>query len=462
MVMNSMESYGLQFQIKVISTLINDKEFLNNVSDILNSEYFPSQAHKWIVNEILKYFNKYHTTPTLEVLKIEIQKIDNDVLQVAVKEQLKKSFTIELEDNEYVKEEFTNFCKNQKLKKALLESVDLLQGGEFDNIRNIIDDALKAGQDKNIGLEYELDVADRYKKDYRNVIPTPWEEINYLLQGGLGNGDLGIIFGGPGGGKSWTLVQLGIMAAQLGYTVLHYSLELGEGYVGRRYDACLTKISVNDVENHQDIIAKELDGLKGKIIIKEYPIKGASLNTLRAHVQKCESLGHKPDVIIIDYLDLLSGTGSKYSDEKSELDDVYARAKGWAKELNIPIWSASQVNRAGAKDNVIEGDKAAGSYNKLMIADFLISLSRQKEDKIQGTGRFHIMKNRYGGDGMSYFLHVNTEYGDFNIIEEYDEDNEAHNRKPTPKEEEDKRNLGIDKFDKEKIREKFFSLQRDV
>lgn len=462
MTLAKIESYGINFQIKVISLLLNDKEFLNNVSDILESEHFPSQAHKWIISEVLKYFNKFHTTPTLDFLKIELKKISNEVLQVSVTEQLKQAYTLEPEDAEYVREEFTNFLKNQKLKNALLESVNLLKDGEFENIRNMIDDALKAGQDKNIGLEYDLDVTERYKENYRKTIETPWPEINALLQGGLGGGDLGIVFGNPGGGKSWTLVQLGVLAAKLGFTVVHYSLELGDGYVGRRYDACLTGISVNDVENHQDIIINKVNDLAGKIIIKEYPIKGASLNTLRAHIQKCESLGHKPDLVIIDYLDLLTGSGNKYSDEKAELDDVYARAKGWAKEMNIPVWSASQVNRSGAKDDIIEGDKAAGSYNKLMIADFLMSISRKKEDKINGTARFHIMKNRYGSDGLSYFIHANTEMGHFEIIDEYDEENEEHNRKPSQKEVEDQKNLGIDKYDKDKLRDMFFQLKKEI
>jgi replicative DNA helicase len=89
-------------------------------------------------------------------------------------------------------------------------------------------------------------------------------------------------------------------------------------------------------------------------------------------------------------------------DRKEEIDDIYTSTKGLARELNLPIWSVSQVNRAGAKDDVIEGDKAAGSYDKMMITDLSISLSRKKEDKVNGTGRLHIMKNRYGMDGLDF------------------------------------------------------------
>jgi len=65
----------------------------------------------------------------------------------------------------------------------------------------------------------------------------------------------------------------------------------------------------------------------------------------------------------------------------------------------------------GARDSIIEGDKAAGSYDKMMVADVCLSLSRMKEDKVLGTGRIHVMKNRYGQDGMTYNIKMDTNNG---------------------------------------------------
>jgi hypothetical protein len=125
-------------------------------------------------------------------------------------------------------------------------------------------------------------------------------------------------------------------------------------------------------------------------------------------------LGHAPDLVIIDYVDLLKSK-TKSVDPKDAIDDVYTAIKGMARELKVPIWTVSQVNRMGAKDDVIEGDKAAGSYNKMMIADFALSLSRKRQDKVNGTGRIHVMKNRYGADGMTYAAKVNTNCGRIEI-----------------------------------------------
>ena len=455
MTLNSINQYGHEFQIKVLSSLLTHKEFLVNIHDIISDEYFENPAQKWAIKEVLRYYDKYHTTPSLDILKVELLKVDNEVLQLSIKEQLKLAYVTSDDDLEYVQEEFTNFCKNQQLKKALMSSVDLLKAGDFDGIRFIVDSALKAGQDKNIGHEYVKDIEERYRENSRETVPTPWDKINGLLQGGLGNGDFGLIFGNPGGGKSWSLVALGGHAVRLGYNVLHYTLELGEEYVGKRYDAFFTKIPVNKVDSHRDKVEDIIPQLPGKLIIKEYPTGRASVSTIESHIAKSTSMGVKPDLVIIDYVDLLSSRKTN-RERKDEIDDIYTSTKGLARQLDIPIWSVSQVNRAGANDNVIQGDKAAGSYDKIMITDFCMSLSRKKEDKVNNTGRFHLMKNRYGMDGITFGIEADTSTGHFIIKDEYVEGEESENYAPSTKS--NKFDTDVDTFDKQLLRKKFFEL----
>jgi len=454
MTLSTLSSYGIHFQTKVISSLLTHKEFLVNIHDIISEEYFDNSAHKWVISEILKYYDKYHTTPSMEVLKVQVKKIDNEVLQLSIKEQLKEAYKASDDDLAYVEEEFSNFCKNQQLKKALLTSVDLLNAGDYDSIRHLVDNALKAGGDKNLGLEYSKDVESRYREENRNPIATPWVLFNDLLQGGLGEGDFGLIFGNPGGGKSWTLIALGAHAVSLGFNVVHYTLELGESYVGRRYDACLTGIPVNNIMNFKDQVEKEILELPGNLVIKEYSPGKASISTIESHIQKCIDLDFKPDLIIIDYVDLLRSKRNN-RERKDEIDDIYLSTKGLARELKLPIWSVSQVNRAGAKDDVIEGDKAAGSYDKVMITDVAISLSRKKEDKVAGTGRFHIMKNRYGIDGMTFGAKIDTSTGHFEVFDDYDE--EAGNYTPSKPVNEFS---NVNSLERDVLQKKFFELSK--
>ena len=398
-----------------------------------------------------KLYEEYHTTPTMEVLKVEMKKVENEVLQLSIKEQLREAYQASSSDLEYIENEFSSFCKNQQLKKALLNSVDLLNSGDFEAIRGLIDNALKAGAEKNIGHEYIKDTEARYREEARTTVPTPWDKFNNLMQGGLGNGDFGLIFGNPGGGKSWTLVALGGFAVKLGYNVLHYTLELGEDYVGRRYDAFFTGKSVDTLFKSKDKIEEVVKELPGQLIIKEYAPGQATVNTLRAHIQKCNDLEFKPDLIIIDYVDLLSSK-KRTQDRKGEIDDIYVSTKGLAKELQLPIWSVSQVNRAGAKDDVIEGDKAAGSYDKIMITDVAISLSRKKEDKVNGTGRFHFMKNRYGMDGMTFSVVADTSTGHFEVTDHHFDDSDS----PAPVQQIEGTNMNT--LDRDLLANQFFQL----
>tara|TARA_B110000902_G_scaffold30872_1_gene33153 strand:- start:388 stop:1770 length:1383 start_codon:yes stop_codon:yes gene_type:complete len=460
MTLTSLNQYGHDFQIKVISSLLTHKGFLINIHDIISEEYFENQAHRWTIKEILSYYDKYHTTPSLEVLKVELQKVENEVLQIAIKEQLKDAYVASDDDLKYIQEEFTGFCKNQQLKKALMTSVDLLKGGDFDGIRFIIDSAIKAGNDKNVGHEYSKGIEERYKPNSRVTVPTPWDEFNTMLQGGLGNGDFGLIFGNPGGGKSWSLVALGGHAIKLGYNVLHYTLELGEDYVARRYDAFFTKIDVSQIYKHKDVVKKVVPQLEGKLIVKEFPTGKATISTIESHINKCTDLGTKPDLIIIDYVDLLSSK-RKNRERKDEIDDIYQSTKGLARELDLPIWSVSQVNRAGAKDDIIEGDKAAGSYDKMMIADFAASLSRKKEDKVKNTGRFHIMKNRYGQDGHTYSVLADTSIGHF-TVQKYQPESEEDDKTMVTSHRSNEYDVDVDKFDKSKIWKRFQEQEKTI
>ena len=412
--MSKLTQYGHSFQTKAIGILITDRDFLQQIADIVSPDYFDNDAGKWIIRKTLKYYNEYKTVPTMEVFKVELERLNRELQNVAVKDLLKQAYKAsKATDLGFVKDTFLDFCKNQTLKGALMKSVDLLELGDYDDIRSLIDKALKAGTERDIGHEYITELEDRFRDEARSVIETPWPLINKLLCGGLGQGDLGLIAGGPGGGKSWALISLGAQAVKLGFTVIHYTLELSEKYVGRRYDACFTEIPVGDIMDNKDQVKDRLDRLRGGLYIREYPAGQATVNTIHAHLEKCIQQNIEPDLIIVDYADLLTSKSSK--EKRDKLDDIYTNLRGLASEMKLPIWTASQVNRSGAREEIIQGDRMAESYSKMMITDFAMSLSRSAEDNENGTGRCHIMKNRYGADGITYDSVMDTSIGKIEI-----------------------------------------------
>ena len=402
--------FGSSFQLKIISALLSDKIFFKTVYDIIKPEYFDSDSNEWILRTLSSHFDRYEKLPTLDVFKVELDKVDRDILKVSVVDNLKQIWnSLDSEDLDYVKSETIEFCKNQEVKNAILESVGLLQEGKIEQIKTKIDSAMKAGQDTNVGHDYKEDIVDRYESTVRDVVPTGWDVIDELVDGGFGKGELIIFAAPPGIGKSWALVNVGMSAVRAGKTVVHYTLELNEGYVGQRYDAVLTGIPVPNLKYNIDEVTRQVKNLKGELIVKYWPTKTASINSVRASLDKLKLQGKTPDIIIIDYADLIKGNSRRERHE--ELEEIMESLRGLGGEYECPIFTASQINRSGADDDIITGTKIAGSFSKLMTADFVVSLSRKIEDKLAGTGRWHVIKNRFGPDGMTLPSKANMSTG---------------------------------------------------
>jgi len=413
---DKLSEYGWTFQVKVLAAMFVDRTFLQQIADIIQSDYFESDANSWLLEILLEHFREYKTPPSKDVLKVKITEVENDVLKTAIIEQLKDVFRyIESDDLEFVKNEILKFCKNQEIKRAIMDSVGLLKLGSYDEIKSKMDSAMKAGADTDIGHEYKKDVVARYTESARNTISTGWDVIDDLMDGGLAPGELGVVMAPAGIGKSWMLINIGANAVRTGKTVIHYTLELNDNYVGQRYDSVVTGIAAQNLKNHTDEIEEKLDTLKGELIIKYYPTKSTGVMGIKAHIEKTIMLGNTPDLIVVDYGDLLKVNTKK--DKHEALEELYEEMRGMAGEYNVPVWTASQAGRSALEDDVIEADKIASSYGKVMVADFLMSLSRKVEDKLSGTGRGHVIKNRFGPDGITLPSKINTNNGQFNFFE---------------------------------------------
>ena len=409
--------FGPTFQGKVVSSLLSDNSFIAQISDIMDPDYFESDSNKFLIKTIMDYFIKYKNVPTLEVLKIKTDEIQNDVLKVAVVESLKESWrNIEATDLQFVKERTIDFCKNQTLKNAIIQSVDLLESKNYDSIKKIIDDALRAGSDRNLGHEYLISLEERLNQSARDTIKTGWDTIDEVMDGGLAGGELGVVVAPAGIGKSWTLQALGANCIRNGMKVAHYTLELNSEYVGLRYDTIFSGVPTGNLKFYQEDVQKKLSALEGYLLIKYYPTRTASVQTLAAHIKQMELQGNLPDLILVDYADILKPMGN-FTERRHQLGNIYEDLRGMAGEFDVPIWTASQANRSALEEDVIDASKVAEDYSKVMTADFVMSMSRKVEDKIANTGRFHVIKNRFGVDGITFPATINTNTGHIQIFD---------------------------------------------
>jgi KaiC/GvpD/RAD55 family RecA-like ATPase len=269
------------------------------------------------------------------------------------------------------------------------------------------------------------DVEKRLSDIARSCIKTGWELVDNLLDGGLAPGELGVIISSAGGGKSWCLARLGAEAMMQGKNVIHYTLELNENYVGRRYDACFTGFDFQAIPKQKEIVKKRVDDMKsqpgmGKLKVKYCPIKTVSAMSLKSHLERCQMIeGIKYDMMVVDYADILRST-RQYDAKRFELQLIYQELRAYASEINVPIWTASQSNKEGAGADVVDLNNMSEAYGKAMEADVVISLSRKSHEKSLGVGRLFIAKNRAGKDGMVYAMKINTARSTFSLLDTYE------------------------------------------
>lgn len=414
---SSLAIYGSSFQMKSISALISDPEYIAQVFDIIKADYYDSKSLQWILNKTINHYEQYKKPPTLEVFKVHLDRVDNDVLTSEIKKDLRSivQFT-ESHDLPFIKETTLTFCKNQEIKLAIIESANYLEAGNYDKIREVINRAMNVGVGQDLGINYIDNITSRYEEQARQPISTGWNELDILMKGGLSYGELGLVIAPSGAGKSWMLAKMGAAAVELGKKVLHITLELHEGYTAQRYDTIFTHTPAVILKENLNSLQAKIEKLPGELRIKWFPMKSLTTAGLESFINKLKLTGFDPDLVIIDYADIMRLPAKK--DRTEALGEMYEELRGLAGVFKIPIWTASQTRREGMNNDYIEGDNIAGAYAKIFTCDFVFSISRKASDKVSNTARTHIIKNRFGADGMTLPMKFEAERA---VIEIYAE-----------------------------------------
>ena len=410
--------YGKTFQEGLVQLIFEDRPFADQIMEVFNVNFFELEYLRIFVRRIINYREKYNKHPSvnaiISILRTELEK-EEEIVQKQVRDYFAKIHTKELPDTEYIKEASLDFCRKQNLKEAMMKSVNLLQTCSFDEISKVINDSLRLGSETDFGHDFLLDFEDRYKPKHRRPVTTGWKDIDVISGGGLGEKEMGVVIAPTGAGKSMVLVHLGVQALKEKKVVVHYTLELPDTVIGNRYDSCITGYPLSNLPSFKDDIYKQIQAIDGKLIVKEYPTKSASTNTIRAHLSRLVKRGIDPGVLIVDYADLLRPTVIR-KERRNELESIYEELRAIASEFKCALWTASQTNRSGLNAEVITMEQISEAFNKCFVADFIFSISRTIEDKKKNQGKLFIAKNRNGPDGIVYDIFMDTSNVNIKIL----------------------------------------------
>lgn len=415
--------YSESFQLKILALISRDKAAYISFQDIIKPKYFRKEIHIDMCRIIHDYYDQEMkrsrlkgtevNAPTLTVLWEEARKLYSSapkkiVLKTQYEDCVADIVEIDLSDAEYIKDNIVAFGRRSALEHAILESVEDIEKNveDFSGIEERIKLAIRVGEDiSDLGVNY-FTTAESRTKDYAagtdgvKRIPTGMSGLDRVLKGGLGVGELGVVIAPPNRGKSFALVNIGAGAVLEGYNVVHYTLEMPEKQVARRYDSKMTKKNFQYMKDNADKTLTALMNIhkfhKGDLIIKKYKTSECTVNTIRSHLTRLHAeTGFKPDLIIVDYGDLVQSRKS-YSDKRFELESVYLDLRDLGDEFQCPVWTASQANRGALDKKTITIADLAEAFNKANIADFMCALCQTVEEKEEGSLRWHIAKWRDG------------------------------------------------------------------
>jgi archaellum biogenesis ATPase FlaH len=411
--------YGKSFQESLAQLIFEDRPFCDQIEEVLDINFFELKYLRAFIERVFDYRKQYGIHPSINVftsiLRTELEHY-SPALQKQVRDYYVRCEARDVRDKEYIKDTSLDFCKKQKLKAALVQSVELIRNSSFDEVKQVIDEALKLGTDNNFGHDFIKDFEARYEIKARNPITTGWDKVDKILKKGLGSGELGVVIAPTGAGKSMALAHIGSAAIRDGKNIVHYTLELSEAVTGQRYDSCTTGVPLNQLFDRKDEVLENITDFKGSLVIKEYPTKTASPNTIKKHLEKLKKQNRKIDMIIVDYADLLR-SAKAYKEKRNELESIYEDLRAIAQEQQCPIWTASQTNRSGLNAEVVTMESISEAFNKCFVADFICSISRTIKDKNSNQARMFIAKNRNGPDGLIFSMHMDTSCVKLQVID---------------------------------------------
>lgn len=397
--------FGGNFQENLCQLMFEDRPFFDQVTEVLDVSFFEKKYLQVFAKALIDYRNKYNTHPNTEIM-ITVLRTELNHHDKATRDKVRTFFdkvhrSDGVQEAPFIKDKAIDFCRKQILKGAMLQSANLLKSSSFEEIEKVIKEALVLGTDNNFGHDFRKDLLKRFEHVTRDPISTGWAQMDEIVKGGLGKSELGVVVAPTGAGKSMVLVHLATQALLKGKTVVYYTLELKDTVVGQRFDCCIADVPLQEHKERKKEIINKVKDLEGTLIIKEYPTKSASVSTLKNHIEKLRKRGIEPDLILVDYADLLRpprATGEK----RHELEETYEGLRGLAQTYEIPCWTASQTNRGGLNAEVITMESISEAFNKCFVADFIFSLSRTVQDKQANKGRLFVAKNRNGPDGLVF------------------------------------------------------------
>lgn len=413
--------FDAAFQSRIAALCCRDTVFVQRIDGLIKPDYFENGIEAAWVSVALRYFAKYRKVPTEPAVyrrlieeDVKARIIDMPFAGLMARHWKAVLLGVDLTDRDFFADKVATFARHQAVSAAIIESVTLVERHDFEKVSAMLRKALDTGANTD-GDTYDYGemiaarTGERLDKAAGKLPPqgitTGYKTLDECLyHKGWGRRELALLLGGAKAGKTTALIDFGIQALKAHYNVLYVTLEVAAKIVAERMDANITETPVMDLDGHihsvRDKVQHFVTESKAKFIVKEFPTGSMRVSDLRRLIERYKSIGTKFDLVIVDYADLVAPerlTENSIENSKS----VYVNLRGLAMEQDIAILSATQTNRDGFKAAVAKAEHVADDFNKIRIADVVISINRTEEERAAGTARLYFAASRNQAGGFS-------------------------------------------------------------
>jgi KaiC/GvpD/RAD55 family RecA-like ATPase len=382
------QEYTEEVQELFLRFLVSDPELFVRVNNIVEPYMF-NKKFQDAVKFLKDHTTEYNSIPTIDQISattnVDLERVEN------------------ITDNhiEWFLDSLETFCRHKALEKAILDSTDDLEKGDYGAVETKIKDASQVGLVKDLGLDYFDNPKERLQwiKDQAGATPTGWKMFDQKLYGGLNRGEITIFAGGSGAGKSLFLQNLGVNWALAGLNVVYISLELSEQLISMRLDAMVSEYGTKEIMRNMDDVhlkVKMKSKSAGKFRVKQMS-NGVTTNDIRAFVREYEiNTDVKVDCLLVDYLDLMMPISARVSPGDLFIKDKYVseELRNLAVEKGILMVTASQLNRGAVEEIEFDHHHIAGGISKIQTADNVVGIFTSNAMRERGRYQIQFMKTR--------------------------------------------------------------------
>lgn len=407
-----------EYQAKILAFMLHDNEFRMIAAAHLDKELFSNRALQWFFSTIGQ--SDVALSPTTLGEEV-LQAVRAGIIPRDEGQKYSEVFTLLKslplpQEREYIRGHITSFMRKQALKLAIPKAKELSDEDDWAGVLELMTEAINKGVDlDDIGVDYFADaenrIQNRVAKERDQKIFTQIQDLDLITNGGIKVGQTGLIVGGTGRGKSIFLAWLGKAAVAQGKTVVYITCELSTDVLADRYDSMLGKTPISQLTDYQDALLADLKSMSqiysSKLWLKHYPADTATVHTIKAYIRQLSYAGVVPDMVIIDYLDLLKPHRT-YNSPHLEIDAIMKAVVGFAAEFGVVVYTATQMNRSGMTQDTPDEASMAGYIGKQYHADLILWMAQTAEEKEDEVMRLWVSKNRNGAAGKTITL--DTDY----------------------------------------------------